>query len=157
VVGSVREYAAEVELDDLTVTALDPAAVLARTSEPCVVLCVPSVTSLVNVGDVANTSGPEPVSSVTADLRLALDGVARNVAMPEPSPLTPVLIGRPVALVSVAADGVPRLGVTSVGLVANTSEPLPVSSVTAAARLELDGVASHVATPVPRPLMLPAG
>lgn len=37
-------------------------------------------------------------------------------------------IGNPVALVSVAADGVPKLGVTSVGEVANTSEPEPVSS-----------------------------
>jgi hypothetical protein len=38
---------------------------------------------------------------------LALDGVPRNVATPVPSPETPVLIGRPVALVSVPEDGVP--------------------------------------------------
>jgi hypothetical protein len=36
-----------------------------------------------------------------------------------------------------------------VGLVANTSEPVPVSSVTAASRLLLLGVARNVATPVP--------
>jgi hypothetical protein len=36
--------------------------------------------------------------------------------------------GNPVAFVSVAADGVPRLGVTKVGLVAKTKEPVPVSS-----------------------------
>jgi hypothetical protein len=56
-----------------------------------------------------------------------------------------------VALVSVAADGVPRLGVVSVGLVAKTSEPEPVSSVTVAARLKLVGVPKKVAMPVPRP------
>ena len=107
-----------------------------------------------NVGLVANTKGPDPVSSVTADARFADDGVAKNVATPVPRPLTPVLIGNPVALVSVAADGVPKLGVTSVGEVANTRLPEPVSSVTAAAKLALDGVPSHVATPAPRPLML---
>ena len=91
---------------------------------------------------------------MTAAARFALVGVAKNVATPVPRPLTPVLIGNPVALVSVAAEGVPKSGVTSVGEVAKTNEPEPVSSVTAAAKLALDGVASHVATPVPRPLML---
>ena len=43
-------------------------------------------------------------------------------------PVTPVDNGKAVAFVSTAADGVPRFGVTSVGLVANTSEPVPVSS-----------------------------
>ena len=41
-------------------------------------------------------------------------------------------------------------GVASVGLVANTSAPVPVSPVTAAARLALLGVPRNVATPVPR-------
>ena len=142
-------------LEDCSVTAFEPAVVLANTSVPRVVDCVPSVTCDVKVGLVANTRGPDPVSSVTADARFADDGVAKNVATPVPRPLTPVLIGNPVALVSVAADGVPKLGVTSVGEVANTNEPEPVSSVTAAAKLALDGVASHVATPVPRPDRLP--
>ena len=43
-------------------------------------------------------------------------------------PVTPVVRGRPVALVSTAADGVPRFGVVRLGLVANTSAPEPVSS-----------------------------
>ena len=51
--------------------------------------------------------------------------------------------------------GVPKIGVTKVGVLANTSAPVPVSSVTAAARLELLGVAKKVATPVPKPVMLP--
>lgn len=104
-----------------------------------------------NEGFVPNTSEPEPVSSVTALIRLALDGVAKNVATPVPRPETPVLIGKPVQLVNVPAEGVPILGVVRTGLVANTNEPEPVSSVTALARLELDGVAKKVATPVPRP------
>ena len=112
---------------------------------------VPKI-GVTNVGDVANTKDPVPVSSVTAAAKLALDGVAKNVATPVPKPLTPVLIGKPVALVKVALDGVPKAGVTNVGLVANTNDPVPVSSVTAAARFALDGVAKNVATPVPKPL-----
>ncbi len=72
-------------------------------------------------------------------------------------PVTPVLSGKPVALVSVPLDGVPSAGVTKVGEVANTSAPLPVSFVTADARLLLDGVAKNVATPVPSPESEAAG
>jgi hypothetical protein len=80
-----------------------------------------------NVGEVAKTAAPEPVSSVRAAARFALEGVARNVATFVPRPLTPVLIGSPVALVRVAEDGVPRAGVTSVGDVARaTTVPEPV-------------------------------
>ena len=43
-------------------------------------------------------------------------------------PVTPVVSGSPVALVSTAADGVPRAGVVSVGEVPNTRAPDPVSS-----------------------------
>jgi hypothetical protein len=78
------------------------------------------------VGEFVNTKLPVPVSSVTADARLADDGVAKKVAMPAPKPLTPVEIGKPVALVSVADVGVPKTGVTSVGLVDNTLLPEPV-------------------------------
>jgi len=39
--------------------------------------------------------------------------------------------GKLVQFVSVPLDGVPKAGVTNVGLVANTKEPVPVSSVTA--------------------------
>lgn len=207
-----------------------------------------------SVGLVANTKAPEPVSFVTAAAKLAEEGVAKNVATPVPKPDTPVEIGRPVALVSVPDEGVPKTppltkgapavptftakaaatpvpkpdtpveigspvvfvrvpdagvpklgatsvgpfdkttlvvpvdavtpvpplatgnvpvtpvvigkpvqlvktpeagvpsaGVTSVGLVANTKEPEPVSLVTAAAKLAEDGVAKNVATPVPSP------
>jgi hypothetical protein len=103
------------------------------------------------VGEVAKTREPVPVSSVTALIRLALDGVASAVATPVPRPDTPVLIGSPVAFVRVAELGVPRAGVTRVGEVAKTFAPVPVSSVIAAIRLALDGVAKKVATPVPNP------
>jgi hypothetical protein len=105
-----------------------------------------------NVGEVAKTKAPVPVSSETAASKLALDGVPRKVATPVPRPETPVLIGRPVALVKVALEGVPKAGVTSVGDVANTADPVPVSSVKAASKFAEEGVAKKVATPVPKPL-----
>ena len=105
-----------------------------------------------NVGEFAKTKAPDPVSSDTAEAKFAELGVAKNVATPVPKPLTPVLIGKSVALVRVAEVGVPNTGVTRVGDVANTNEPEPVSSVIAEAKLALEGVAKRVATPVPRPL-----
>ena len=81
------------------------------------------------VGEVPNTAAPVPVSSVRAAIRFADEGVPRKVATFAPRPETPVAIGRPVALVSVAADGVPRFGVVKAGELANTKAPLPVSSV----------------------------
>ena len=77
-----------------------------------------------SVGEVANTSAPLPVSSVTAEARLADDGVARKAATPVPSPLTPVAIGSPVQFVSVPDEGVPKAQVTKV---ADVSVPPPVT------------------------------
>lgn len=67
------------------------------------------------VGLSANTRAPEPVSSVTADFRLAEDGVAKNVATPVPNPEIPEATGKPVQFVSVPDAGVPNAGVTNVG------------------------------------------
>ena len=53
-------------------------------------------------------------------------------------------------LLMLVAEAAPRVGVVRLGLVANTSDPVPVSSVTAAARLADDGVPSQVATPDPK-------
>ena len=87
---------------------------------------VPSA-GVTNVGDVAKTTAPVPVSPVTAAAKFAVVGVAKNVATPVPNPLTPVAIGNPVAFVSVALVGVPRIGVTKVGEVARaTVLPDPV-------------------------------
>jgi hypothetical protein len=45
-------------------------------------------------------------------------------------PVTPVVKGNPVAFVKVPDDGVPRAGVTRVGLVDKTTAPVPVELVT---------------------------
>ena len=105
-----------------------------------VAVAAPSV-GVTNVGLVANTNEPVPVSSVTAASKLALDGVPKNVATPVPKlvipvpplatgrvPVTPVDSGRPVQFDSVPLVGVPSIGVTNVGVFANTSAPVPVSS-----------------------------
>ena len=119
-----------------------------------------------SVGLLEKTNEPEPVSSVTAAARLAEEGVPKNVAIPAPKlaipvppfatgkmPVTPVVRGNPVAFVSVRTDGVPRAGVTSVGELAKTKAPEPVSSDTAAAKLDDEGVARNVAIPEPSPEM----
>jgi hypothetical protein len=84
----------------------------------------------VNVGPAENTRLPEPVSSVTTAIKLALVGVAKKVATPDAKPDTPVLMGRPVQFVNVPDVGVPKMGVTNVGLVLKTLLPLPVDVVT---------------------------
>jgi len=56
-----------------------------------------------------------------------------------------------VTLLTVVAEATPKVGVTSVGEVAKTAEPEPVSSVNDAARFALVGVARKVATLVPKP------
>lgn len=91
------------------------------------------ITGVTKVGVLANTNAPVPVSSVTALIKFALVGVAKNEAIPVPKPLTPVAIGKPVALVKVALDGVPKFGVVKTGLVnilfVNVSVPASVASV----------------------------
>ena len=76
-----------------------------------------ALTVPVNVGLAENTNVPVPVSSVTAVIRFALLGVAKNAATLAPNPETPVDIGSPVQLVRVPEPGVPRAGVVNVGLV----------------------------------------
>src|SRR3989338_6525707 len=90
---------------------------------------VPETVGEAIVGEVPNTTAPDPVSPVTAAAKLAVEGVARKVATPVPSPEIPVETGRPVALVRVAADGVQRFGVVKTGETAKTAAPVPVSSV----------------------------
>lgn len=111
------------------------------------------------------TTGIAVEEPVVAPVATVASVVAKNPAVVEMSPVnagnwaaasvpvTPVERGSPVAFVSVPEAGVPRTGVTSVGDVANTSAPVPVSSVTAAIRLALDGVPRKVATFAPRLVM----
>jgi hypothetical protein len=60
-------------------------------------------------------------------------------------------------LVRSPEDGVPKAGVTRTGDVANTKAPLPVSSVTAVAKLAEDGVIKNAVIPTPVPVTLPTG
>ncbi|NBS67371.1 hypothetical protein EBT31_00455 [bacterium] len=125
--------------------ALDTAVVTKAVVAICVVL-VPAVAVVdsgvpVSVGEADKTTDPVPVEEVTPVPPLATGKV----------PVTPVVRGKPVALVRVTEEGVPRTGVTSVGLLAKTFAPVPVSSVSAAAKFALDGVAKKVATLEPRP------
>jgi hypothetical protein len=108
-----------------------------------------------SVGVLANTKAPVPVSSVTADIKLAEDGVAKNVATLAASPDTPVEIGRPVQLVRVPEVGVPNNGVVRVGDVANTKRPLPVSSDITPANSE-DEVAANTLSLLPVVVNVPA-
>jgi hypothetical protein len=75
------------------------------------------MTGVTSVGVVANTAEPVPVSSVKAVRKLALLGVAKNVATLAANPLMPVATGKPVQLVNVPLCGVPSTGVTNVELV----------------------------------------
>lgn len=108
----------------------------------------------VSVGEALKTSEPVPVSSVTAEIKLALDGVASQVAIPEPRPEIPVDTGRPVALVRVAAEGVPKFGVVNVGELEKTKEPEPVSSLMIEARPAevVVAVKAEVPLPIRRPV-----
>jgi hypothetical protein len=64
------------------------------------------------------------------------------------SPVTPVLNGKPVALVSVSTVGVPRLGVVNTGDVASTAFPLPVVAAVAATPNATPFVFVHVIVPL---------
>jgi len=81
---------------------------------------------------------------------LAIVGAAAVVAI-NPEYFTLVKVGLPVQFVRTPLVGVPRIGVTKIGLVANTNEPVPVSSVTVAIKFALVGVVKNVATPEANP------
>lgn len=80
---------------------------------------VPKI-GVTRVGLVDRTFAPEPVLVVTPVPPLATGN----------DPVTPVVKGRPVAFVRVAEVGVPKIGVTNVGLVDKTTLPVPVLVVT---------------------------
>jgi hypothetical protein len=71
------------------------------------------------IGDVLNTTEPVPVDVVTPVPPFNTGSV----------PVTPVVSGKPVALVRTTADGVPKAGVINVGLLFNTTDPVPVDVV----------------------------
>ena len=75
---------------------------------------------VVRTGLVLRTTLPVPVEIVTPVPPRATESV----------PVVPATIGKPVALVNVAKDGVPRFGVVRIGLVLRVTEPEPVEVVT---------------------------
>jgi hypothetical protein len=97
-------------------------------SERLVPVAAP-MTGVTRVGVFANTAEPVPVSSVKAVRKLALLGVAKNVATPVPKPLTPVATGKPVQLVNVPLVGVPSIGVTIAILVLVQALMLPLETI----------------------------
>ena len=107
-----------------------------------VAIATPKV-GVTKVGEVAKTAEPVPVSSVTAPDKFAEVNDPKEVAFPDEItiPVKSALVvtfpavkpeAVPVIFVPTSADGVPKAGVTKVGEVAKTAEPVPVSSVTAA-------------------------
>ena len=106
-----------------------------------VIVTIAAVPEIMVIGAVGATVAAE-----------AIVGAAAVVAT-KPEYLTLVKVGLPVQLVRSPLAGVPNTGVTSVGLVANTNAPEPVSPVTAVAKLAEEGVAKKAATPAPNPLI----
>jgi hypothetical protein len=111
-----------------------------------------------SVGLVANTLAPVPVSSVSAVASCADVNEPNEVALPTlvTAPVRSALVvtvpavklaAVPVTLVITPEAGVPNAGVTSVGLVANTLAPDPVSSVSAAASCAEVNEPNEVALP----------
>src|SRR5665213_2890866 len=95
----------------VTVPAVSPEAVpvaLVRTAADG----VPRL-GVTKTGEVAKTAAPDPVSSVKAVARLAEEGVARKVATPVPSPLTPLEMGKDVGICPKAAASLAELPLAS--------------------------------------------
>ena len=108
---------------------------------------------------------PSPLQKVVED---ALVPLLKFVM--ERLPVTPVESGKPVAFVNVTDVGVPRMGVTSVGLVLSTLLPVPVEvvtpdppllaesvPVTPVARGKLVALVKDIDTGVPNAVTLPEG
>ena len=102
--------------------------------------------------DVVPTNVCKPVNEF-ATLVTGMFAPAREVAPVPPLetasvPVTPVDSGKPVALVNVTDVGVPNNGVTSVGLVDKTTEPVPVEVVTPVPPFVTAKVPANVTAPL---------
>ena len=83
---------------------------------------------------------------------------AGNVIVAEPETAGATIVAEPVlgdapAKAILVAEAVPKVGENKVGEVLNTTEPVPVSLVTAFAKFTLVGVAKNVPTPAPKLLI----
>lgn len=111
-----------------------------------------------NVGPVAKTFWPVPVSSVIAAASCAEVIDPKEVALPTdvttPVKLALVVtllavkdVATPVMFVPTKAEGVPSAGATNTGFVAKTATPVPVSSVRAPDRATEEKLPNDVAFP----------
>ena len=94
--------------------------------------------------------------SVPANVAKVPDAAGKVMAIPVPATAGAEIVAVPdvePANANEVAEATPKVGVTKVGEVAKTKAPEPVSPVTAAAKLALDGVANQVSTPVPNPVI----
>lgn len=91
-----------------------------RVVVPPVIGVDPTVRDNAAPAGVAQVPSPRQNVVAVADVPLSRFATGRF-------PVTPVESGRPVAFVSVAAEGVPRFGVTKVGEVSRTTAPVPVT------------------------------
>ena len=119
-------------------------AVAEKVTTTGVVCALPVKVAPAIVGAVANTAAPVPVSSVNADRRFALDGVAKNVKTPVPAPVSPVDTGSPVQLARVPLAGVPSTGATKV-LFVSVCVPSVVTTVPV---VPVDVAAENTSAPV---------
>jgi len=124
------------------------------------VLLAPLIVLLVSVSEPACVDNVPLVGKVTLLAAVVVNVRAKAPFVASVLPLANVSVALVAGAVNatllmLVALATPNVGVVSDGLVANTSAPLPVSSVTAPARLALDGVAKNVATPVPSPVIEP--
>jgi len=86
---------------------------------------------------------PSPLQNVVLDADVPLFKLVTGRF-----PVTPVVNGKPVAFVNVTLVGVPKMGVTRVGLVDSTLLPEPVLVVTPVPPLVTPNVPARVTAPV---------
>ena len=130
---SVRPLAVPVPATEVTEPPPEPAPMAVRKSAA---LKDETVLSALNRGNVTalgllmmNRFAPSVVAPKFVRAVAAVVAAEPPLAMGS-VPVTPVVRGRPVAFVKVAEVGVPKIGVTNVGLVASTFAPEPVEVVT---------------------------
>ena len=127
---SVPDAAADaLRMDDPDVAPLRISLASANDFAPVTVSALPSVIAVPDAAGPVNVT-PSGIANVAPVAGAVIESLLIEVAL-----------------------ATPRLGVVRLGEFANTAAPVPVSSVKAAARLALDAVASHAATPLPSPLM----
>jgi hypothetical protein len=119
-----------VGLVTVTIPPVQPTVVTVPDAVPAGVPQVPSplqnVVALAEVPEFKFVTGRLPVTLVVKLTKVVEVDPVPPLAIGS-VPVTPVVKGKPVALVSVTEDGVPSAGVTNVGEVAITLAPVPVN------------------------------